>query len=168
MVISARLTLKDIYLFNLQMARHTYSFGACVRDVGIVFSVVSIWLYFSRHPRFAFEWVSLFSDALYFYVISAVTWFFTAPALAALAAIGTPEIRGVQEFEVSDTGFIERNAAGERITFWRNVLSVKVLKGYAAVQIGKITYHIVPAHAFANREHFEDYCRELLSKQVST
>lgn len=167
MVISAQLTLKDIYLFNLQMARHTYSLALCVRDLGIVFSIAAIWLCFSRHPQFLSEWVSLFSTATYFSAIACVTWFAIAPVLAALAAVGTPELRGLQEFEASDTAFIERNTAGERMTYWKNILSVKVLKDYAAVQTGKITYHIIPASAFATREHFEAYCRELLSKQKS-
>lgn len=167
MVVSTRLTLKDIYLFNLQMACHTYSLALCVRDAGILFVAAAVWLYFSRHPQFLSEWITLFSTAMYFSAISCIVWFAIAPVLAALAAVGTPELRGVQEFEASDSAFIERNSAGEHITFWKSVLSVKVLKDYAAVQTGKITYHIIPASAFATREFFEAYCRELIFKQES-
>ena len=167
MVISTRLTLKDIYLFNLQMARHTCTLALCLRDAGMLFVAVAVWRYFSQHPQFLSEWISLFLTATYFSVISFVVWFSIAPVLAALASVGTRELRGVQEFEASDTAFIERNTAGEHITFWKSVLSVKVLKDYAAVQTGKITYCIIPASAFATREYFEAYCRELISKQES-
>ena len=167
MVISARLAFKDIYLFNLQMARHTYSLALCVRDAGIIFSIATIWFYFSRQPQFFSDWISVLSAAAYVSILVCVAWFAIAPLLAALAAVGTPELKGIQEFEATDSAFIERNTAGERMTYWKNILSVKVLKDYAAVQTGKITWHIIPARAFPTREHFEAYCRELLSKHKS-
>ncbi|TXH87115.1 MAG: YcxB family protein [Rhodoferax sp.] len=162
MVIITNLQFKDVFRFNLQLANSHYNWFKQLRDTALVFGAAFAWGFLSRSPTTQTEWTAVLTSAIWFALIFKLMWFVITPALAAIAAVKSKSL-GIHEFRFETEAIHEKNGSGELITNWNQTLKVIALTDYVAIQVGTVSYHIIPASAFSSPDDFHKLKTELLA-----
>lgn len=76
------------------------------------------------------------------------------------AAGRQPGVLGRHEFELTDTGVIERTEVNEGLANWASVQVVLVLKHYLLLQTGG-GLHVLPRRSFESSVDFDAFCSEV-------